>query len=268
MRIGNLTGAAALLGPALGAMFLLAACGQNADPAADETGTAIAEVETVGDAPVLASDLIIAEQTPTLEFRWRLVPEAAEYPTLFARLRAAALRDKAALETTARETAQARTEAGLEAIPVAHDQMFETVFENRALLNIRTEIFSDTGGAHPNHTLESIIWDRRDDRQVSLPDLFVNWPEVRDALSAAYCAKLDDMRAERRGGAALDGEFGTCPDLAAQHIALRGPRGMAPEGITVLFSPYAAGPYAEGAYEVEVDFDDAVRAALKARFQG
>jgi hypothetical protein len=62
-------------------------------------------------------------------------------------------------------------------------------------------------------------------------------------------------------------EFEECIDPAEQTVILGSSNGKAFDRIGVLVSPYAAGPYAEGSYEVTVPVTAKALAAIKPEFR-
>ena len=257
---------------ALASLALLSAC--DGEPAND-TSTASAEPgdlntdrDEESDEPILAEDLILDEYSPTMEFEWSVPALIGRYPKLLETLRQRAEATRSDLAETAREQAQFRAEEELPPQAVMHDERWRVAFRNPALINLKVEAHNYTGGAHPNSFFQSKFWDTEEQREVEFSDLFINWPVARDTLSKRYCAALDEMRSERRDGRTASADFEDCPDLDEQPIALIGPRGGEPNGMTVLLSPYVAGPYAEGPYEVSISFDRDLQETLKARYRG
>ncbi|MGB3723485.1 MAG: hypothetical protein WA979_11805 [Pacificimonas sp.] len=255
--------AAVLLFPAL----LLAGCDRSASEAVPQAPPSPTDETTAAAAPIPASDLLIVERSPTLNFHWRVPAEVAQHPALLATMRTDALQAQEKMRTTAREEAQFRAENGARPVAISMDESWALSWENAALLNLTVAQNSYRGGAHPNLVYKSILWDKTAARAIALPDLFSDWPNIEAGLSAQYCEALDAERAKRRGADVdSDGPFGKCPPLTEQPVALMGNAYDGFYGIEVLLGPYVAGAYAEGSYRIELPFDEAMRAAMKADY--
>ena len=125
-----------------------------------------------------------------------------------------------------------------------------------------------TGGAHPNHDSSALLWDRSADKPIELAQLFESPNALEGAVRARFCELLDDERAKRREGEKLEGEFSECPAFSELTIVPADGNGTGPfDTIHLIADPYVAGPYAEGAYEIEVPVSAALISALKADFR-
>ena len=98
----------------------------------------------------------------------------------------------------------------------------------------------------------------------------MRWVAMSVALSAAirapFCAALNQQRAEKRGEPVdpkSKQEFDTCIDPAKQTVILGSTDKAHFNRIGILVDPYAAGPYAEGNYEVTLPVTAAVLKAVK-----
>jgi hypothetical protein len=182
-----------------------------------------------------------------------LPPEVKSQTDLHAQLYAQGVRD---LRAFAEGAVADRTDMELEGPPpppYGRDITWTTAAETSKLLSLRRVDYEFTGGAHPNTVLGALLWDKALKRAVSPLALF-----RRDAdfarLDLALCDAIKQSRAVRLGAnAAQDSEGWTCPKWRESAFVLTGSTvpGKA-GGLTFLFSPYAVGPYAEGAYEVTV----------------
>jgi hypothetical protein len=122
---------------------------------------------------------------------------------------------------------------------------------NEELVSARKDWFEYTGGAHPNHGSDGLIWDVRQGRQVAPGELFRD-DAPRGPLDQALC---DAIRAAKtaRQGALPPGPGFECPrwddgDMVLEPSTEKGKFG----GVTFLYDPYAIGPYVEGDYAVTI----------------
>ncbi|MEO0500537.1 MAG: hypothetical protein AAF205_08285 [Pseudomonadota bacterium] len=262
----TMTGSTAVPGSLLAALLVLAACDRTPDPTPAEaeprTATEIAE-DDVEPLSIPEEDLRIVEETPTMVFRWQVPPALARHPKLFADMRVAAEASRIKLGELAREEAQFRVERDLPPAPVSEDTSWTVSYRSPALLSLVGETHSYTGGAHPNLTYGSILWDRQNEAPLSAYDLFEDAAAAKTEIALRYCAALERARADRRGDAVIEGKYGECPAIDDQPVV---PVGSSETGIAmirVLLAPYVAGPYAEGAYQVDVEMDEDLSAMLR-----
>ena len=252
----------------------LAACGDRAgDPAPRDQGPAAASTASGDDAPAADSGAAGATDGGTggekteianelFEFSFEIPAEAAAIPALAAALRAE-------LETQARE---ARRDAAASDFPYhayAYDKSWERVADLPDWLSLSATIYTFSGGAHGMTVFDSLVWDKRADAPLDPIAMFVDKAALNAAIKQPFCAELDRQRAEKRGEpiASGVGEFNKCLDPADSTIILGSSNGRKFDRIGVLITPYDAGPYAEGAYEVTLPVTDAVIAAIKPRFR-
>lgn len=138
--------------------------------------------------------------------------------------------------------------------------------ETAALLGLSATIETYTGGAHGNLHYAALLWDRAAHAPVEAAGLL---GAGLARIAPRYCAALDAERAERRGGPTdPDDMFGNCPQIDTQVLA---PVDRDGDGrfdtLAVLLPPYAAGPYVEGDYVIEIGFETADLAALPAAYR-
>jgi hypothetical protein len=134
-------------------------------------------------------------------------------------------------------------------------------------MNFTSETYRYDGGAHGMTTFDSMFWDKAAGAAVDRSALFVNWPQARGRIASEFCKNLDMMRADRRGGDVGDDGLGfsDCPDATDFPWALSD-GGVGEPSLTVMVEPYAAGPYAEGSYEVTVPLSGDLRGAVKTAY--
>ena len=207
--------------------------------------------------PILATDLIAEARTPALEWRWRAPPEAALEPALFARL----VRERdAARARAAAAGARDRRDPG-PGRPHTLDQRWTAPFADDRLIVLLGETYAYTGGAHGNLGHIGRLWDRRRGRMITLADLFTDWPRAALSVESAACAALRAQKARRLAPNTLPADW-TCPPLADAVLV---PAGRMGPGTLVhaIYSPYVAGSYAEGSYDVQFEWPDAARALAR-----
>ena len=242
---------------ALLAFLALAACGrEEAQPPPAEAPAAPAPA---------AGPLTFEQKTDAATVTLELPERVGQFPALHARLYAPT-RDQllAFAETAARDMEDMRA-AGFPLRPYELGIEYRMAAETPRLVSLRVRRFENTGGAHPNTTLDALTWEKAANRPVAMTDLFAPDADMTGA-DRALCEAIRAAKRERTGQAELSGEFTACPALRSVRATLvpstvTGKAG----GLAVLFSPYEIGPYVEGAYEVVVPFA-AIRSALSPDF--
>lgn len=258
---------------ALLALPLIALAGCNKDqaeatparPMQQATGAATAQVVAP---PLEASEVRIANDLA--EYSYSYPAAAAAIPELKALLDEDRDGRRGSLFHDARE---ARLEARANDYPFrpyALGYDWQVVTELPGWLSLSAGVFSDTGGAHPNHWPEALLWDKNAKQRRKAADLFVSPEALAAAISDPFCAELDRQRAERRGmpvDPSSGDEFDQCIDPTKEAVILGSSNGQAFDRIGVLVGPYSAGPYAEGDYEVTLPVTAAVMKALKPQYR-
>lgn len=201
-------------------------------------------------APILATDLLRRAQSPMLDYRWTMAPEAALEPALFRALAADAATDEAAARRAAASDAAQARKGGYPMRPHYRADRWTATAETPGLIALSAEREVYTGGAHGNRAFLSALFDRRTGARIGFARLFADPKAAYAALAPGWCSGLAEARKARRQGVALDG-FEDCPPLAERTVVPVGQGWV--HGFRVLVEPYVAGPYAEGSYEVMLD---------------
>lgn len=136
-------------------------------------------------------------------------------------------------------------------------------------LSAQTDTF--TGGAHGMYSLQSLVWDKAAKRAVDGAALFASPAALDAALGDRLCAALDAQRAKKRGEPVRppvegDAGFSACQRVADATVLIGSSTGRAFDRVGIWFGPYVAGPYAEGAYELNFPIDAAVLRAVKPEY--
>ena len=137
------------------------------------------------------------------------------------------------------------------------------------LISLRDAWFDDTGGAHPNHGSEVLLWDRTRNEPVLKSELFK--PDIDTAgLDERLCQGVTRAKEARLGPSAP--KSWTCPKWSdAKAVLTPSTRPYRVGGLMFLFDPYTIGAYAEGDYEVLIplsDFQSALAPAWAKDFTG
>jgi hypothetical protein len=204
-----------------------------------------------------------SERRLAYEYAW---PDLARpLPHLKARMEREALAEHGRAKREAAETwARERAESGEDPPRHSYEKSWNVAGTSARLLSLSAAKRTYTGGAHEGMAYDSLIWDRKADRGLTLPALFTRPAAAMAALQKAYCGQLQADQRERRGEDFAEAEF-RCPPIADAPVALIGEGRIS--GFEVLLHPYAAGSWAEGPYEVEVRFTPAMLRLVRPEFR-
>ncbi len=115
--------------------------------------------------------------------------------------------------------------------------------------------YMDTHGAHPNSTVDTILWDRTEKKRISIRPFFTetadNGPTMK-AMREAVITSLKDQKKKRDATETATDEWlgNVKPALLKIGAVTLAPSTEAHKssGLTFHYSPYEVGPYAEGEY--------------------
>jgi hypothetical protein len=184
-----------------------------------------------------------------------LPPGIDRYPVLHAKLFADGKQELLDFVTEAIEDRQRFARKGVkQASPYERRVVWTITAVTPNLVSLRNRWFDDTGGAHPDHGSDVLIWDRVHNVQLLQSDLFR--PDVNtQALDALLCQKITVARQARLGPA--DSRSWSCPTWSDSHAVLvPSTRPYRIGGMMFLFDPYVIGAYAEGEYELLIPLSD------------
>lgn len=255
--------------------FALAACsGGEADtgtPAADDSPAVTASATPATDDGTPEA-LKISEDNELFSFDYSYPAEVDAIPELRARLDTEMTDGKSKLEAQAREAREEARDQGFPYNSYAEGTEWKVVANTPRYLSLSADIYSYTGGAHPNSGSTALVWDRETKRALKPLDFFTSADALEEAVKDRFCAALDKERAKRRGEDAEMGidEFARCPAIGELTVLLGSSSGKGFNRIGFIADPYVAGPYAEGNYDITVPVTaevlEVVRPAYKDAF--
>ena len=208
----------------------------------------------------------VVRDSADLEFSYEWPAEAVAIPALDLRF----------YHDARRKLAEARKDAADDTRPSRKHQISQqwtTAGMSPRILSLRGDMGWDTGGAHPNHGTEALLWDRRLGRAVSADRLFAARGQFSSLTRDSYCGKLDAERRVRREGEGpgliiADDPFDKCPTYAELAIYLSDEnRNGRFDRIVFVASPYVAGPYVEGEYEIALPLTARLIAAMRPEYR-
>ena len=251
------------------AFLVLTACSQHPEsPPDNEAATPAPAAQPIPSEPA-SKPFSIDEENQLIEFHYGWSAEAAEVPALVGKFQADLQDVKAKLLEGAREDKALRVKEGFDFNQYMSSTSYETAGRSEKLLSLRADVGDYTGGAHGNHGTRGLLWDRARAREVQVASLLAEPSNMDRLLTQRWCDALNAEREKRRGEPVGEGMFDDCPsfdDLAV--IPSDKDRNGRFDNILIVASPYVAGPYAEGMYEIELSVTSDLIAALKDDFRG
>jgi hypothetical protein len=122
--------------------------------------------------------------------------------------------------------------------------------------------YMDTGGAHPNSDVNTILWDSAANKRISIRPFFTETADGGATMKAMVKAVLASLTAEKKkrdaGETATDEWFKSVePKLLKVGAVTLAPSTVSGKssGLTFHYPPYAVGPYAEGEYVAFVPWE-------------
>jgi hypothetical protein len=113
----------------------------------------------------------------------------------------------------------------------------------------------DTHGAHPNTDVNTILWDKTENKQISIRPFFAETADNGPTMTAMQKAIIFSLKAEKKKRdssetATAEWFKGVEPTLTRIGAVTLAPSTEAGKssGLTFHYPPYAVGPYAEGQY--------------------
>ena len=224
---------------------------------------------------VLASTLLVAAAAPAkpfasevktidADFSYSWPAEVSAIPVLVRRFSADMRKQKADTLAGGKEFNAERKKRGDEPVGFMSSTAIETQGQSARLLSLRIDVGSYTGGAHPNSGTTALLWERRLKKEIAINDLFLRRAAFSNLARAAYCKALGKERLKRREGEKIGGQFDECPKFAELAIMPRDEkRNGRFDTIAFVASPYVAGRYVEGEYELELPVTPQLIAAMK-----
>jgi Protein of unknown function (DUF3298) len=121
--------------------------------------------------------------------------------------------------------------------------------------------FSYTGGAHPNHGSDTLLWDRQAGKMISIRPFFTELADGGPAMTAIRNAVVADLKIEKKKRDNDNPDMSLVDALEPKLLKI-GPVSLTPStiagkssGLTFHYGPYAIGAYAEGDYTAFVPWE-------------
>ncbi len=212
----------------------------------------------------------VEEETKLYNFDYSYPAQAGAIAALKDMLDADLAAQRSELATEAREGQNEAKKSGFDYNPHDRSVAWQVVADVPGWLSLSAGVGSFSGGAHPNHGYDAMVWDKAANQRRKASDLFQSPAALTRAIRADFCRAIDKQRAERRGepvNRSSGDQFDACIDPLESTVILGSSNKHTFDRIGVLVGPYEAGPYAEGDYEVTLPVTPAVLAAVKPEYR-
>jgi Deacetylase PdaC len=139
--------------------------------------------------------------------------------------------------------------------PWTMERKYQTrsVVDGRYVSIVRGD-YEYTGGAHPNSSSDTILWDKSAGKRISIRPFFTETADDGPTLKAMRRGVIASLEAEKKKRGA-EGMDASAIEAIEPKLLKIGPVSLAPSteegkssGLTFHYAPYAVGSYAEGGY--------------------
>jgi Deacetylase PdaC len=146
--------------------------------------------------------------------------------------------------------------------PWTMERKYETrsVVDGRYVSVVRDD-YENTGGAHPNSSTDTILWDKSAGKRISIRPFFTETEDNGPAMKAMRQGVVASLKTEKKQRGLEDFDVSTIEAIEPKLLKI-GPVSLAPStvkgkssGLTFHYSPYAVGSYAEGGYVAFVPWE-------------
>jgi hypothetical protein len=146
--------------------------------------------------------------------------------------------------------------------PWTMERKYETrsVVDDRYVSIVRND-YENTGGAHPNSSADTILWDKSASKRISIRPFFTETDDNGPTLRAMRQGVVASLKTEKKQRGLEDSDLSAIEAIEPKLLKI-GPVSLAPStvagkssGLTFHYSPYAVGAYAEGPYVAFVPWE-------------
>ncbi|OCK61240.1 DUF3298 and DUF4163 domain-containing protein [Bradyrhizobium sp. LMTR 3] len=144
----------------------------------------------------------------------------------------------------------------------SYERKYQTrsVVDGRYVSIIRAD-YEYTGGAHPNSSSDTILWDKSAGKRISIRPFFTESADNGPTLKAMRQGVIASLTAEKKKRGAEGTDTSAIEGIEPKLLKI-GPVALAPSteegkssGLNFYYAPYAVGSYAEGEYVAFVPWE-------------
>lgn len=256
--------------PAAGASAEAAGGGATVAESGEATQAAGPDEETATEQDSPGGGREVKVSNALYEFGYAYPDPAGAIPGLKSLLDRRLGEARRSLAAESRADQSEATRGGFPYRPHASDTTWKVVTELPGWLSLSSEIYAYTGGAHGMSAFDSLVWDKQAGSAREPISFFSSEADLRQAIQRPFCNALDREREKRRGEPVRHGAddmFSDCINPLESTLILGSSSGRTFDRLGILIAPYAAGPYAEGTYEITLPVTDGVLQAVKPAYR-
>jgi hypothetical protein len=155
---------------------------------------------------------------------------------------------------------------------IIRKQEWQTIANFPDYISLSASWYTYDGGAHGLFGTESKIWDKKAGKPIEPINLFVGKTAFDTEIQKRFCDKLDIERTSRRNGEKVDRSKAddwtqACPAPSDYVVLIGSSNGKTFDRLGIFIGPYGAGPYSEGAYEIDLPVTAKLVAAVKPQYR-
>jgi hypothetical protein len=253
----------------------LAGCWDSDEPPAPPRPSATATPQPSATASTTATATPaganeVKETNDLYSFTYSWPAAAGDIPALAQRLERQLEKSKRELIADADKGKEEAESNGFPYNPHYFSEEWKVVANLPNWLSLSGEFSTYTGGAHGMYGLESLVWDKKVGRGFPASEMFTSPKALGDALGDKLCKALDAERARKRKGQPKGQsipEFEKCVGVGEATVLVGSSNGKTFNRVGVWFGPSVAGPYVEGAYELNFGIDKAMIETVKPAYR-
>jgi hypothetical protein len=212
----------------------------------------------------------VKEQNDLYSFSYSWPAAAGNIPALARQLEASLEKSKRELIADAQKGKEQSDSNGFPYNAHYYSEDWKVVANLPHWLSLTGKFATYTGGAHGMYGLETLVWNKKVGRGFPAVEMFTSTKAVGDALGDRLCKALDRERAKKRKGTSkgqIIDDFKKCVGVDQATVLVGSSNGRTFNRIGLWFGPYVAGPYVEGAYELNFPVDKALLEAVKPAYR-
>jgi Deacetylase PdaC len=165
-----------------------------------------------------------------------------------------------------------RIKSGDNMAVIDRQQNWQTIANLPGYVSLSVSWYTYDGGAHGLYGTGAKIWDKKAGKAVDPISLFVSKKAFDAEIQTRFCDKLDSERSSRRDGEKVDRSKAddwtqACPTPSDYVVLIGSSNGKTFDRMAVYVGPYGAGPYSEGAYEIDMPMTAKLVAAVKPQYR-
>ncbi len=212
----------------------------------------------------------VKDSNDLYEFGYAYPDAAGAIPALKERLEGKLNDTRKKLIAESREDQKQAKSSGYPYRPHSSDTTWKVVADLPDWLSLSSQVYVYTGGAHGMTAYASLVWDKEAGVAREPVALFTSAAALRKTIQRPFCNALDREREKRRGAPVRHGAddmFSDCINPMESTLILGSSKDGTFNRLGVLVGPYAAGPYAEGTYEITLPITREVLGAVKPEYK-